>query len=360
MNVKKNFISFIYILSIILLILILILICSLINKVGTISILGITIFLAFLFFLIIFYFPKIQTKKFRANKNYDPLEVAKLENEYRKTMAQIIGGTVILVGLYFTWQQITLTNKQLNISYEGQISERFTRAIDQLGSEKLEVRVGGVYSLGQVGNFSKNDHLAVLQTLSSFVREHAKNKKLIPYKRPENTIIIDIKPGKKVYKGNLILKETPRLRADIYAALNVIKRRKEEYRKEERNTLNFGKVDIRGADLSEGHFERSIFCFSNLRKVKFLKTHLENADLRYTSLHNTDFTGAYLNGTDFSYSVLHDANFNGVNLSMAKGLTWKQLKTAVVNSKTKLPLHIIKEKEIDDKTIQNSELNSRK
>ena len=62
-------------------------------------------------------------------------------------MAQIIGGTVILFGLYFTWQQITLTNKQLNISYEGQISERFTRAIDQLGSEKLEVRVGGVYSL---------------------------------------------------------------------------------------------------------------------------------------------------------------------------------------------------------------------
>jgi len=45
---------------------------------------------------------------------------------------------------------------------------------------------------------------------------------------------------------------------------------------------------------------------------------------------------------------------------MAKGLIWKQLKTVVVNSKTKLPLHIIKEKEIDDKTIQNSELNNRK
>lgn len=356
MNIKKIFISFIYILSIILLILI----CSLINKFGTISILGITIFVAFLFSFIIIYSPKIQTKKFRANKHYDPLEVAKLENEYRKTIAQIVGGAVILIGLYFTGQQVILTNKQLNISYEGQISERFTRAIDQLGSEKLEIRVGGIYSLGQVANFSKNDHLAVLQTLSSFVRAHARNKKLIPDKRPKNTIIIDIKPDKKVYKGSLILKETPRIRADIYAALNVITRRKEEYREKERSVLNFGKVDIRGADLSGGHFERSIFCFSNLKKVKFLKSHLENVDLRYTSLHDADFRGAYLNGTDFSYSVLYGANFNGVNLSMAKGLKWKQLKKAVVNSKTKLPLYIIKEKEIEDKTIQNSELNNRK
>jgi uncharacterized membrane protein len=41
--------------------------------------------------------------------------------------AQILGGTALLSGLYFTW-------RNLHVNREGQITERFTRAIDQLGA----------------------------------------------------------------------------------------------------------------------------------------------------------------------------------------------------------------------------------
>jgi hypothetical protein len=41
-------------------------------------------------------------------------------------VAQILGGTALLSGLYFTW-------RTLQVNREGQITDRFTRAIDQLG-----------------------------------------------------------------------------------------------------------------------------------------------------------------------------------------------------------------------------------
>jgi len=42
-------------------------------------------------------------------------------------LAQILGGTALLSGLYFTW-------RTLQVNREGQITDRFTRAIDQLGA----------------------------------------------------------------------------------------------------------------------------------------------------------------------------------------------------------------------------------
>jgi hypothetical protein len=41
-------------------------------------------------------------------------------------VAQILGGTALLSGLYFTWRTT------LQVNREGQITERFTRAIDPL------------------------------------------------------------------------------------------------------------------------------------------------------------------------------------------------------------------------------------
>jgi peptidoglycan/LPS O-acetylase OafA/YrhL len=42
-------------------------------------------------------------------------------------VAQILGGTALLSCLYFTWST-------LQVNREGRITERFTRAIDQLGA----------------------------------------------------------------------------------------------------------------------------------------------------------------------------------------------------------------------------------
>jgi hypothetical protein len=87
------------------------------------------------------------------------------------TLAQILGGTALLSGLYFTW-------RTLQVNREGQITERFTRAIDQLGKiengQKLfEIRVGGIYALERIARESEEDYEPIMEVLTAYVRQNA-------------------------------------------------------------------------------------------------------------------------------------------------------------------------------------------
>jgi hypothetical protein len=67
-----------------------------------------------------------------------------LESKFRQTLAQILGGAALLIGLYFTSQTLLTTQ-------EGQITDRFTKAITQLGdNNNLVVRLGGIYALERI------------------------------------------------------------------------------------------------------------------------------------------------------------------------------------------------------------------
>jgi len=54
----------------------------------------------------------------------------KMQNDVRATLLQGLGGLAVLLGA-------SVTYRQLRITREGQVTERFTRAIDQLGHETL-------------------------------------------------------------------------------------------------------------------------------------------------------------------------------------------------------------------------------
>ena len=91
--------------------------------------------LAFLWFV-----PELQGRYFSGS--VPPEDVPALVNEYRRTWSQIIGGFGLFLGLYFTWRRVEISQNQ-------QVTERFTRAIDQLGASgedgnpRLEIRLGG-------------------------------------------------------------------------------------------------------------------------------------------------------------------------------------------------------------------------
>ena len=54
---------------------------------------------------------------------------ATLENQYRATFAQILGGVAIGIGLYYTWRRINIAEEDLKATKEGQITERFTSVV---------------------------------------------------------------------------------------------------------------------------------------------------------------------------------------------------------------------------------------
>ena len=52
-------------------------------------------------------------------------------------------------------------------------SRDFTKAIEQLGSDKLDVRIGAIFALERVARDSPKHHAAVMEVLAAFIREHS-------------------------------------------------------------------------------------------------------------------------------------------------------------------------------------------
>src|SRR5215213_11715797 len=101
------------------------------------------VIVAFLWFV-----PQLQGEYF--SPKVPDQERPALVNEYRRTWAQIIGGFGLLLGLYFTYRRVEISERTLEATQDQQVTERFTRAIDQLGETdetgkpRLEVRLGGI------------------------------------------------------------------------------------------------------------------------------------------------------------------------------------------------------------------------
>src|SRR6266436_2086814 len=69
---------------------------------------------------------------------------------------------------------LLFTARNFTLSREGQVTDRYTKAIEQLGSGKLDVRIGGIYALERIARDSKKDHPTVMEVLTAFIREHSR------------------------------------------------------------------------------------------------------------------------------------------------------------------------------------------
>src|SRR5262245_19372022 len=86
------------------------------------------------------------------------------ESGFRQTLVQFVGGVALLGGLYFTAQTLRtsqetlrVNQKTLETTQQRQITERFAKAIEQLGDkEQLMVRLGGIYALERIAKDSES------------------------------------------------------------------------------------------------------------------------------------------------------------------------------------------------------------
>jgi hypothetical protein len=181
-----------------------------------------------------------------------------VENAARQTLAQIVGGAVLIAGLFFTWANLKITQETATrnqaITREGQITDRFTKAIAQLGEQgpdKLAVRLGGIYALERIAKDSKDDHWPIMEVLTAYVRETAP---WLP-KPPK-----DAQPSKgdqspQEEPPTIHEQRPPKPAADIQAILTVLGRRTQSYGNGEYQRLNLDSTDLQGADLSDARLE---------------------------------------------------------------------------------------------------------
>jgi hypothetical protein len=81
-----------------------------------------------------------------------------------QTLATTAGGIAIF------WN-IALTRRQLATAQEQQITDRFSKAVEQLGHEERAVQIGGIYALERISQDSPRDYWTIMEVLSAFVRD---------------------------------------------------------------------------------------------------------------------------------------------------------------------------------------------
>jgi hypothetical protein len=122
--------------------------------------------------------PKRQADRLRLTIR-DPKARADVEDNLRKTIGQLLGGAAVLIGaalayLQFSQQQQTSQqqfSQQQLASRNLLISNQVSKGFEQLGSNRVVVRLGGIYALEGVMNNSEQYYRPVLEALTAFVRE---------------------------------------------------------------------------------------------------------------------------------------------------------------------------------------------
>jgi hypothetical protein len=193
------------------------------------------------------------------------------------------GGITILFGLYFAWGNLTAVR-------EGQITERFTRAIDQLGNKKMEIRLGGIYALERIANESEKDYYPIMKILAAYIREKSYVK--------ENAVTEDYEQQEN---------DKP-LSTDIQVILDLIYKREHSFNE----ILDLRNSNLRNAQLFGAHLEWANLIETHLEGAYLMEAHLEGADLRRAHLEGTILLRAHLGGTD-----LQEANLEGARLERA-------------------------------------------
>jgi Pentapeptide repeats (8 copies) len=151
------------------------------------------------------------------------------------------------------------------LSREGQVTDRYTKAIEQLGSDKLDVRIGGIYALERIARDSITDHPTVMAVLAAFIREHSRE----PWPVPEPVIV----PGRT----------DPFPRPDVQAALTVIGRRD-------------ARRDREAIDLTAAVLPRALLFDTDLTRVRLVDADLSWTDLTSVNIARAKLDGAKLDG----------------------------------------------------------------
>ena len=168
------------------------------------------------------------------------------------------------------------------LTEQGQVTDRYTKAIEQLGSDKLDVRIGGIYALERIARDSPRDHPAVMEVLTAFIREHSWEPWPLPRtEEEEDADLVEF------------------TRPDIQAALTVVGRRDAKH--------DTGPIDLIRADLTRADLTGAYLDGADLRWTWMAGAHFNGADLRGADLTGAHLDGARLGGADLTGAHLTDA-----------------------------------------------------
>jgi uncharacterized protein YjbI with pentapeptide repeats len=203
----------------------------------------------------------------------------------------IVTGLLALTAVYYTARNADTARRTFQLGEQGQVTDRYTKAIEQLGSDQANIRIGGIYALERIAADSARDHPIVMEVLTAFVR------------------------GAEVER-------TPpaRPRPDVQAALTVIGRRTADH---DTRDIDLSHTDLHGARMVGARLRHAYLAGVDLTAAglfgaRLTAATLTGARLASADLTSADLTGANLIGVDLAGANLSFANLTGADLTGAK------------------------------------------
>ena len=196
--------------------------------------------------------------------------------------------------------QLETASEQARIAEQRQITNRFSTAVEHLGSEQLPVRLGGIYALWRlVQDSPERDVVSVVDILCAFVR-HAPHPPADP---------VDDE-SESASKANV------KVRPDVQAILNLIGDEGAKYRDHlpSRYRLDLTHAYLRQADFSSAVLSGTKFSFAVLSRAYFMGANLTGARFVGADLSPADLIGAKLTGATLSFANLSQAKLIAANL----------------------------------------------
>lgn len=253
--------------------------------------------------------PRWQVERWRRAGISSEEKLAELGVQARSSIIQALGGVALIVTIAITAFQVNETRrtadktqqaaaKSLRLAEQGQLAERFGRAVDQLGANipgtslpATDVRMGALFSLMRLGVDSRTYKQAPLVVVATYVTSNYRPPKA---PRPHGC--------KAVF----------RTRPDLVVALKFVLPRIAAGL-DTRDLLGFRGALLDGLALDGLSFNRY-----NLTGVKFRDASLVGASFRNTTLPYARFDRACLRGADFRGAALRGASFRDATLKDAK------------------------------------------
>ncbi len=211
-------------------------------------------------------------------------------------------------------KQANTAEQQSITELQQSITERLNKAIENLdkkdadGEPVIPMRLGMIYDLERIAQYSVRDHIQIMDMLCFYIRDNS----------PSN------KSRRRVIP-----------REDIQLALTIIGRRggwanAEKNLKteaEQRYRMDLQDCDLRGTLLSRANLRGARFLNSNMRRATF-----DNANLSNASFEDTLLDGAWFGRARMDRAWAYDCDF-----SKCRALTQKQLNAMFCRFDTKIP-----------------------
>ncbi|NCR71666.1 MAG: pentapeptide repeat-containing protein [Microcystis aeruginosa LG13-12] len=222
-------------------------------------------------------------------------------------IATLLAGIGLIVNYFNSQAEMQLTQQRL-------ITERFSKAVEQIGNNKEEVVIGGIYSLERIAKDSPKDQWTIMEVLTSYIRKNSPIPSNIQQLEPE--------------ERQKALEKLPSVSIPVQAALTVIGRRKVENDQAGDNLaettnpnkikiLDLSRTNLRGADLNEANLNRANLSGANLFGANLKGAYLYGAYLNRANLSGANLFGANLKGANLYGAYLYGANLSGANLNRA-------------------------------------------